>query len=358
MPTCMSAVPRSTGAPCSAASSQGLLVGAHRLARAGPGRSGCRPGRSRSRGRRRGARPAAGSPVHSAYDRCAASRSPLAQEASPSSAGGRAAPDVVVLGDEVERPPGVGHRAATRRRSTSASPARWTAIAAGRRRNSRVVRRRPSRSTGVRSLGAPALVQPPLGVPQARLDALELAAGQQRPGIADAEHRPDRGSARRAAPRASRAAWPPAGPCACAGIASSTRSAARSKSPAGQRVADRLGRLAVLARTSRSPAGAAPATLGLLVEQARPQHVGEEVVVAVPPAAVVERDQEQVAPLQGLQHGLATVLAGDGVAQRAAQPVQDGGLQQEVAGRARAGAAAPPRPGSRRCSGRRRRSRR
>ena len=69
--------------------------------------------------------------------------------------------------------------------------------------------------------------------------------------------------------------------------------------------------------------------VGLLVEQARLQHVGKEVVVAIPPAAVVERDQEQVPSVQRLQHGLAAVLPGDGIAQRAAQPVQDGGLQQE-----------------------------
>src|SRR5207344_2311740 len=50
----------------------------------------------------------------------------------------------------------------------------------------------------------------------------------------------------------------------------------------------------------------------------------------VPLAAVVERDQEQVSPLQRRQLGLAAVLAGDGIAQRAAQPVQDGGLQQEL----------------------------
>ena len=53
-------------------------------------------------------------------------------------------------------------------------------------------------------------------------------------------------------------------------------------------------------------------------------------MVAIPAAAVVERDQEQVPSIERLQHGLATALAGDGIAQRAAQPVQDGGLQQEA----------------------------
>ena len=70
--------------------------------------------------------------------------------------------------------------------------------------------------------------------------------------------------------------------------------------------------------------------VGLLVQQARSQHVGKEMVVAIPLAAVVERDQEQVPSIERLQHGLAAVLAGDGIAQWAAQPAQDGGLQQEA----------------------------
>ena len=70
--------------------------------------------------------------------------------------------------------------------------------------------------------------------------------------------------------------------------------------------------------------------VGLLVPQARVQDVGEELVIAIPPAAVIKRDQEQVLPLQRRQLGLTAVLAGNGIAQRAAQPVQDGGLQQEV----------------------------
>ena len=69
---------------------------------------------------------------------------------------------------------------------------------------------------------------------------------------------------------------------------------------------------------------------GSLVEEARPQHVGEELVVAIPPAAVVERDEEQVPAIQRLQHGLAPVLAGDRVAQRAGQAGEDRRLQQEA----------------------------
>jgi hypothetical protein len=37
-------------------------------------------------------------------------------------------------------------------------------------------------------------------------------------------------------------------------------------------------------------------------------------VVAIPPAAVIQRNQEQVPPVQRLQHALATTLPGDGIA--------------------------------------------
>src|SRR5674476_194032 len=63
----------------------------------------------------------------------------------------------------------------------------------------------------------------------------------------------------------------------------------------------------------------------------RTQHVRKEMVVAILLAAVIERDQEEVSPIQSLQHCPAAVLAGDGIAQWAAEPVQDRGLQQEAA---------------------------
>jgi hypothetical protein len=61
------------------------------------------------------------------------------------------------------------------------------------------------------------------------------------------------------------------------------------------------------------------------------EDVREQVVVAVPAAAVVERDHEQVRAVQRLEHGPPAAPAGDGVAQRAAEAVQDGGLDQEAA---------------------------
>ncbi len=112
-------------------------------------------------------------------------------------------------------------------------------------------------------------------------------------------------------------------------------------------------------RTTRWPAGAAPATCsGRSASRWAPQDVGEQVVVAVPAALVVQRHHEQVPALQRLEHLAAPGRLGDGVAQRAGEPVEDRGAEQEVADAPRAGGRAPPRPGSRRRTGRRRRTRR
>ena len=71
---------------------------------------------------------------------------------------------------------------------------------------------------------------------------------------------------------------------------------------AGHGVGDRLGPVAVrLVPVARPPVELGD-PVGVLVEQAGPEHVGEEVVVAVPGAAVVERDEEEVRPLEPLEH--------------------------------------------------------
>ena len=49
--------------------------------------------------------------------------------------------------------------------------------------------------------------------------------------------------------------------------------------------------------------------IGLLLDQARLQHIGEEVVIAIPLALIVERDDEEVAALQRFQHRFAILLA-------------------------------------------------
>ena len=69
--------------------------------------------------------------------------------------------------------------------------------------------------------------------------------------------------------------------------------------------------------------------VGPLIDETCSQHIGEEMVVAIPPPLIVERNQEEVAPIQRFQHRLAAGLAGNGITQGTAQPAQDGGLQQE-----------------------------
>jgi hypothetical protein len=94
-------------------------------------------------------------------------------------------------------------------------------------------------------------------------------------------------------------------------------------------VADGLGQLAVLLVPFARPSVQVQHLAGLLIQQARLQHVCEQMVVAIPPAAGVERDQEQVPSIQRLQHALAATLPGHRIAEWAAQPAQNGGLQQK-----------------------------
>ena len=72
-------------------------------------------------------------------------------------------------------------------------------------------------------------------------------------------------------------------------------------------------------------------TVGLLGGEPGPQRVGEEVVVAVPPPLVIEGDDEQVAALEDREHVLSVVPAGERVAQRAGQLVEDRRVEQEGA---------------------------
>ena len=70
--------------------------------------------------------------------------------------------------------------------------------------------------------------------------------------------------------------------------------------------------------------------LGLLVFEVCLQDVGKEVVIAVPATLIVERNDEEVPPFQGTQHRLAVASPGDGITERAAQPVEDAGVQEEL----------------------------
>ncbi len=69
--------------------------------------------------------------------------------------------------------------------------------------------------------------------------------------------------------------------------------------------------------------------VGLLLLQAHPEQVGEQLVVAPPAAHRVQRRQEQVSPLGLLQQPLAVAAATDGITQRSRQPLQHRGLQQK-----------------------------
>ncbi len=269
--------------------------------------------------------------------------------------GGRSTSEMVVLADEVERAAGMGHRAGhiaeepgqsgtvdgDRTPAARGTPASSTTTIADGRAS---VRSRLGRgpASARRPAGAP---RRPRVSPRTRSDPAYPLLSTGRTRISSS------GSA--SSQRRSVASWRAR---RVAGIASSTRSAARSKSwPAiAWRIAsDRSPFCSYHSLARRCSSGN---VLGLLVQQARLQHVGEEVVVAIPPTPVVERDEEQVPSIERLQRRLAAALAGDGVAQRPAQPGQDRGLQQEAPDVARADAAGPPRPGSRRCSGRPRRS--
>jgi hypothetical protein len=54
---------------------------------------------------------------------------------------------------------------------------------------------------------------------------------------------------------------------------------------------------------------------GVLAKESSPERLREQVVVAVPGALVVERDDEQVAALELLEHGAAVATSGEGVAE-------------------------------------------
>jgi hypothetical protein len=99
----------------------------------------------------------------------------------------------------------------------------------------------------------------------------------------------------------------------------------------GERVPDGGHRLARIGVPLRGPQVEAGDVARPLLEQVGSEDVGEEMVVAVPVAAVVERDDEQVRTLEGLEHRPAVVPAGDRVAEGAAEAVEDRGVEEEPA---------------------------
>src|SRR5690554_6169055 len=95
-------------------------------------------------------------------------------------------------------------------------------------------------------------------------------------------------------------------------------------------MADGLARLAVLL----VPEACAPMqmgdSIGLLLPQTRLQHIGEKVMIAIPLALIVQWNDKQVLSFHTFQHRPAIGSRRNRIAQGPAQPVEDGGLQQEI----------------------------
>ena len=193
----------------------------------------------------------------------------------------------------------VALRAAPARPGTS----RWPRGAPGRRRG-----RRPRSPGG--GVGRPAAVVPAQRrstVVEPSTDGGEVRHLGQRPGERHREHRP--GPHHVVGQRAQ-----PAGPLGLPplppqpGMASSIRSAAREgRRQPGRARSPRDGRPrranhALARRCSSATCSGVP------LAQVRAQHVGEQVVVAVPLASVVERDEEEVGPLEGDERRAAPSL--------------------------------------------------
>src|SRR6266853_2329858 len=68
---------------------------------------------------------------------------------------------------------------------------------------------------------------------------------------------------------------------------------------------------------------------GLCLLQAATQHLGKELMVAIPAPLIVERDDKQVRLLEPLQHGLAPLLLSYSVAERPAEARENRGGEQK-----------------------------
>jgi hypothetical protein len=171
-------------------------------------------------------------------------------------------------------------------------------------------------------------LQPPFGIAQAIGRGIELATGHQRADVGDIQHGPLPDHVPRERPE----------PAKQNGAETASQqighlSLDQVRRPrevfGGEGVANGIGAEPV----RRVPlAGAAMPSSNrarLLRQGVRSQHVGKEVVVAVPDPLVVQPHHEQVAAFQRVEQPGAILPAGDGVAQRPTQAIEHGGLQQE-----------------------------
>ncbi len=97
-----------------------------------------------------------------------------------------------------------------------------------------------------------------------------------------------------------------------------------------ERVPDRVRRLTIVAVPDTRSAVKLGCGAGILVEKPSPQHIGEEVVIPIPLASIVERYDEQVLSVEGCERRLPSGPAGHGVAERPVQSVEDRRLQEEL----------------------------
>src|SRR5205085_8891964 len=97
----------------------------------------------------------------------------------------------------------------------------------------------------------------------------------------------------------------------------------------GQCVADRILQLTVpLVPRARSLVYDAY-QIGLHLSQPGLEDIREELVIAIPLSFVVERNDEQIATLECLQHRAAVLLFGNGITPRTSQTLEHRGLEQE-----------------------------
>src|SRR5690606_2546262 len=98
----------------------------------------------------------------------------------------------------------------------------------------------------------------------------------------------------------------------------------------GERVSDGFRPRVVLVEPVARAAMELAKTYRIVPLRGSPQDVAEEMVITKPLSPIVEAHEEEVRSLQTLQQPLRTGLSRDCVAQRAAQAVQDRGVQQET----------------------------
>ncbi len=71
-------------------------------------------------------------------------------------------------------------------------------------------------------------------------------------------------------------------------------------------------------------------TCGPKLPQPTAQHLGKQVVVAIPLPPVIERDEEQIGPLHILQQCLTIITSAQSIIQRPAEAIKQAGLQEKA----------------------------